>query len=332
MSDILSQDEVNALLKGVKDGEIETRPQEPPEGIRTYDLTNPERILRGRMPGLEMVNERFARLFRVSLSNFLGRFIDVTAQGISLIKFGEFMDTISLPSSINIFRIRPLKGHALLVLEAPLIFAIVEYFFGGNNASSIKTGGRGFTPVEQRLIDKVLAIALGELQNAWSELVEAETEFVSSETNPRFVTVMPPTETLIKVEFHVEMENLTEKVFLAVPSSLVEPIKEKLYSRIVTDGVDAVDKGWVKRLAESLNESLVSISVEIDRAELTLEDVLNLQAGDIITLGKSVADELVVKVEGVPKFYCTPGYHRGSQAVKITRAIEMNHERSKYDG
>ncbi len=327
MSDILSQDEVDALLKGVKEGKVETRPQDPPGGIRTYDLTNQERIIRGRMPGLEMVNEKFAGLFRVSLSNFLGKFIDVTVQGISTIKFEEFIRIIPLPSSINLFKIRPLKGHALMVLEAPLVFALVEYFFGGNSASPVKTDGRSFTPVEQRLINKILAIALGDLQNALSELVEVKTEFAGSETNPQFVTTIPQTETLIKVEFHVEMEHLTEKIHLGIPYSLVEPIKEKLYSGITGDSID-VDKAWIKRLVESLNESLVNISVELDRAELTLEDVLNLQTGDIITLGKSVADELVLKVEGVPKFYCTPGHRRGSQAVKITRAIEMNYERS----
>ncbi|GBE36807.1 flagellar motor switch protein FliM [bacterium BMS3Bbin07] len=327
MSDILSQDEVDALLKGVKEGKVETRPQDPPGGIRTYDLTSQERIIRGRMPGLEMVNERFAGLFRVSLSNFLSKFIDVTVQGVSIIKFEEFMKIISLPSSINIFKIRPLKGHALMVLEAPLIFALVEYFFGGNSASPVKTDGRSFTPVEQRLINKVLAIALGDLQNALAELVEVKTEFAGSETNPQFVTIIPQNETLIKVEFHVEMEHLTGKIYLGIPYSLVEPIKKKLYSGITANTID-VDKGWIKRLVESLNESFVNITVELDRAELKLEDVLNLQTGDIITLGKSVADELVVKVEGVPKFYCTPGHHRGSQAVKITRAIEMNYERS----
>ncbi|NOY40075.1 MAG: flagellar motor switch protein FliM [Nitrospirae bacterium] len=331
MSDILSQDEVDALLKGVKEGEVATMPQVPPDGIRVYDLTNQERIIRGRMPGLEMVKERFAGLFRVSLSNFINKFIDVTAQGISIVKFEEFMKTISLPSSINMFRIHPLKGHALMVLEAPLIFALVEYFFGGNSPSPVKTGGRSFTPVEQRLINKVLTLALGDLQNALAELVEVKTEFAGSETNPQFVTLIPKTETLIKVEFHVEMENLTGKIYLGIPYSLVEPIKEKLYSGNTSNTID-VDKGWIKRLVESLNESFVNITVELDRAELKLKDVLNLQTGDIITLGKSVADELVVKVEGVPKFYCTPGHHRGSQAVKITRSIEMNYERSHKDG
>ncbi|NOZ25376.1 MAG: flagellar motor switch protein FliM [Nitrospirae bacterium] len=330
MSDILSQDEVDALLKGVKEGEVETTPQEPPEGIRPYDLTKQKRIIRGRMPGLEMVNEKFARLFRVALSNFLGRFIDVTVQGITHIRFGEFMKTIPLPSSINTFKIHPLKGYALMVLEAPLIFGIVEYFFGADKASFVKAEGRSFTAVEQRLINKVLTIALNELQNALSELVEAKTEFIGSETNPQFVTIIPPTESLINVEFHVEMENLTGKIFLGIPYSLVEPIKEKLYSGAVSSSID-VDKGWVRRLVELLSESIVNISVELDTVELTLDDVLNLQTGDIITLGKSVADELVVKVEGIPKFYCTPGYHHGSQAVKITRAIEKNFTRSKED-
>ncbi len=330
MSDILSQDEVDALLKGVKEGEVETTPQEPPEGVRPYDLTQQKMIIRGRMPGLEMINEKFSRLFRSSLSNFLGRFIDVTVKGTTHIRFDDFMKTIPLPSSINTFKIHPLKGYALMVLEAPLIFGIVEYFFGADKASHVKAEGRSFTAVEQRLINKVLTLALEELQNAMEELIEAKTEFVGSETNPQFVTIIPPTESLINVEFHVEMENLTGKIYLGIPYSLVEPIKEKLYSGAVSSSID-VDRGWVRRMVELLGESRVNISVDIDTVELTLEEVLNLQAGDIITLGKSVADELVVKVEGVPKFYCTPGYRRGSQAVKITRAIEKNFTRSDED-
>ncbi len=321
MSEILSQDEVDALLKGMKEGEVDTEPQAAPEGIHPYDLTSQERIIRGRMPGLESINERFARLLRVSMSNFMSKFIDVSVQGVTLMKFGEFMRNVPLPSSINMFRIHPLKGFALLILEAPLVFTIVEYFFGGSNTSFVKAEGRSFTAVEQRLINKVLSIALEELQNAWEGILKVKTELAGSETNPQFVNIITPTDVIIKVEFHIEMETFTGKLFLGIPYSLIEPIKEKLYSGITSDSVN-VDNRWVSKLIDLLNASYVNTTVEIDTTELRVEEILKLQVGDVITLGKSVGDEFVVKIEGVPKFYCQPGIHKGSQAVRITRPVE----------
>ncbi len=323
MSDILSQDEVDALLKGMQEGEIETEPQEPPEDIRPYDLTSQERIIRGRMPGLESVNERFARLMRVSLSNFLKKFVDVSVQGVTMMKFGEFMKNIPLPSSINMFRMKPLKGFALMIYEAPFVFAMVEYFFGGNKASHVKTEGRSFTAVEQRLINKLLDLSLVEFEKAWKGLCEIKTEIGASETNPQFVTIMTPSDVIIKVEFHVEMEDFTGKLYVGIPYSMIEPIKEKLYSGITSDTV-SVDNRWLNRIIELLNQAYVNISVEIDTAELLVRDILNLKEGDVITLGRSVKDELILKVEGVPKFYCLPGHHNGSKAVKITRPVKNN--------
>ncbi len=327
MSDILSQDEVNALLKGVKEGEIETSPEEAPQEVRPFDLADPERAVRSVMPEIEKLTGRFAVLFSGGISRFLGRFMKVTVEGTSLMKFGEFTKVIPLPASINVFKVNPLKGHALMVLEAPLVFAMVEYFFGGDGAGQVKTEVRGFTAVEQRLINKVLTIALDGLREALEGLVKVEAERVASETNPEFVTVVPREETFIRVECHVEMDNQTEKFFLGIPCSLLDIVKEKAGAGTSVEK-EEMDGEWVRMLTERLSESAVNISVELDRTELTLQDVLNLRKGDIITLGKASSDELLLKVEGIPKFYCTPGYHRGSQAVKVTRPIESSHERS----
>lgn len=321
MSEILSQDEVDALLKGVEEGEVETEPKAPPpRDVATYDLTSQERIIRGRMPGLESVHERFAWLMRVRLSNFLKKFVAVSVQGINTIKFGELMKTIPLPSSINMFKMRPLKGHSLMIFEAPFVFAMVEYFFGGSKASHVKTEGRSFTAVEQRLINRILQMSLEEFEKAWKAICEIDTEFTGSETNPQFVTILTPTDVIIKIEIHVEMEDFTGKIHIGIPYATIEPIKEKLYSGISTDA-EGLDSRWFKRIKELMYETNVNISVEIDRVELTIREILNLKEGDILTLGRSVKDELVMNVEGVPKFYCLPGVRNGSQAVRITRTI-----------
>lgn len=322
MTDVLSQDEVDALLRGVQAGDIDTdiAKEKLPSGIRAYDLTSQERIVRGRMPGLESSNERFLRLFRSSVSALIMKFVDINIQNVEVIKFGEFMKTIPFPSNINIFKLEPLKGYALFVMEAPLVFAFVELFFGGPNARNVKSEGRSFTSIEQRVIKKVVDIALQDIAAAWQALAPVASEYVSSEMNPQFVTIVTPSEIVIKIEVHIEIEDFTGKFFFCIPYSMIEPIKEKLYSGMQSDK-SSVDQRWVARLGEMLQESYVEISVDVARTILTVGELLELDKGNIINLNKAVSDGLIVKVEGIPKFAGYPGYSRGSQAVKITKVL-----------
>lgn len=322
MSDILSQDEVDALLKGVQSGEIDTETAKDKilSGIRPYDLTSQERIVRGRMPGLEIANERFARFFRNSVSNLIMKFVDISVHGIEVLKFGEFMKTVPFPSSINIFKMEPLKGYSLLIIEAPLVFAFVEFFFGSDSARYVKSEGRAFTSIEQRVIRRIVNIALNDLATSWSGIVPIRPEHAGSEMNPQFVTIVTPSEIVIKTEIHLEVEDFTGKLFFCIPYSMIEPIKEKLYSGIQADKFD-IDQRWIARLKEILLDSYVEVSAEIGRVEITLKELRDLRPGSIINLGKSVQDDVIIKVEGHPKFSGTPGYSRGNQAVKIKKII-----------
>lgn len=322
MSDILSQDEVDALLKGVQSGEIDTETARDKilSGIRPYDLTSQERIVRGRMPGLEIANERFARFFRNSVSNLIMKFVDISVHGIEVLKFGEFMKTVPFPSSINIFKMQPLKGYSLLVIEAPLVFAFVEFFFGSDSARYVKSEGRAFTSIEQRVIRRIVNIALNDLATSWSGIIPIRPEHAGSEMNPQFVTIVTPSEIVIKTEIHLEVEDFTGKLFFCIPYSMIEPIKEKLYSGIQADKFD-IDQRWVARLKEILLDSYVEVSAEIGRVEITLKELRDLRPGSIINLGKSVQDDVIIKVEGHQKFSGTPGYSRGNQAVKIKKII-----------
>lgn len=322
MTDVLSQDEVDALLRGVQAGDIDTDTAKEKllTGIRSYDLTSQERIVRGRMPGLEISNERFARFFRNSISALIMKFVDINIQNVEVIKFGEFMKTIPFPSNINIFKMEPLKGYALFVMEAPLVFALVELFFGGASARNVKSEGRAFTAIEQRVIKKVVDIALQDIAAAWNALAPVESEYVGSEMNPQFVTIVTPSEIVIKIEVHIEIEDFTGKLFFCIPYSMIEPIKEKLYSGIQSDKA-SVDQRWVARLGEMLQESYVNLTVEIGKTTLTVGQLMDLDKGNIIRLNKAVSDGLLVKIEGVPKFLGYPGYSRGSQSVKITRVL-----------
>ncbi len=316
---VLSQDEVDALLKGVELGDIETESASAPEteGARTFDLTSQDRVIRGRMPGLEMINERFSRFFRDSISSIIMKFIDIHIHTMELTKFSDFMKTIPLPSSINIFKMEPLKGNALFVIEAPMVFAFIEYFFGASSAKHVKSEGRYFTPIEQRIIKKVVTMGLKNLGEAWEGVFPIQPEHTGSEMNPQFVTIVTPTEVVIKIELHVEIEDFLGKIFFCIPYSMIEPIKDKLCSGIKGEKFD-VDQRWVSLLKEMLSESYVNVTAELGKTELTVHDMMNLEVGYVINLGKAISDELLIKIEGIPKFTGTPGLSRGNQAIKIT--------------
>lgn len=213
-NDILSQDEIDSLLRGVQNGDLGSgKDSSSIDGDRSFDFRSQERIIRGRMPGLEIANERFARAFRNSISSVLRRFVDVNIQSINMMKFGDFMKTMPLPSNINIFRMKPLKGLALFVIEAPMVFALVECFFGGSTVKYVKAEGRYFTPIEQKIIQKILGFALSDMAASWQGIAMIEPEYVSNEINPQFVTIVQAPEIVIKVEAHVEIENFTGKMY-----------------------------------------------------------------------------------------------------------------------
>jgi flagellar motor switch protein FliM len=323
MSDILSQNEVDALLKGVQAGDIDTETVKDKilSEIRLYDFTSQEYIVRGKMPGLEIANERFARFFRNSVSSLIMKFVDISIHNVEIVKFGEYMKTIPFPSSINIFRMEPLKGYSFFVIEAPLVFAFVEFFFGSTNAKHVESEGRSFTPIEQRVIKKVMTMALNDMANAWSGIAPIKPEHVGSEMSPQFVTIVTPSELLIKIEIHIKVDDFAGKFFLCIPYSVIESVKEKLYSGVQTKKVE-IDPLWVTSLKEILMDSYVELVAEIGNVELTFEEIVNLEVGNVISLGKPVSDGLLVRIEGLPKFIGMPGYSKGNQALKITDVLE----------
>jgi flagellar motor switch protein FliM len=323
MNDLLSQDEIDALLKGVQAGEIdtETAKEKLVAGIRVYDFTVQERIVRGRMPGLELSNERLARYFRNSITSLLMRQVDANMQGPEIIKFGEFMRTIPFPSSINIFKINPFKGYAILLIEAPVVFALVEFFFGSSTAKFVKSEGRPFSSIEQRIIKSVVDLALKDLASAWNGLADIEPELVGSEMNPQLVTIVTPGEIVIKVTMQLEIEDFIGKMYFCIPYSMVEPVREKLYSSIQSDKFE-LDKRWSEKIKETLMVAYIEVKVELGTTKMNLEKLLNLEVGSVITLSNSASDDILIKVEGNPAYTGVPGYSKGNQAIKITKILQ----------
>src|SRR5690606_13839184 len=229
MHDVLTQDEIDALLHGIEGGAVETETDAAadPDGVRRYDF-NQERIVRGRMPTLEMINERFARLFRIGLFNMLRRTPEVSVGGVEMLKFGEYVHSLYVPTSLNLVKMHPLRGTGLFVIDPKLVFIAVDNFFGGDGRFAPKIEGREFTPTEQRVIQNMLNQAFADLEQAWAPVLEVKFEYQGSEVNPQFANIVSPTEVVVVSKFHVELDGGGGDLHVALPHYTIEPIRSLL--------------------------------------------------------------------------------------------------------
>jgi flagellar motor switch protein FliM len=326
MSKILSQNEVNMLLKGVEGGEIETGMGKADEfTLKPYDFMSQKHIFSGRMHGLEMVSEKFSREFRNAISLSVMNTVEAALNDIKVMQYSEFLKTISFPSSISSFSMDPLKGEALLIMDTRLIFAFIELFFGASSVRNVKAEGRFFTSIEQRLIYKVVNIALNTLETAWESVIPLKLEHTGHEMNAQYFKIVMPTETVIRVEFIIQAGGFEDKMVLCFPSLMMEPIKNKIINGKKQEGRED-DQVWRSGITRLLVGSEVNMAVEIGKVNLSIGDIMGLQQGNVLVLGQALSEELEVKVEGTPKFKGMIGLSNGSQAVKITRLISQERE------
>jgi flagellar motor switch protein FliM len=317
MEKLLSQDEIDALLRGIDDGKVDTKvePQET-SGVVQFDFTNQDRIIRGRMPTLEILNDIFSRIFRNTVSMALRKVVEVSPRGVQMVKFGEFIRGLSVPSSLHIFRMDPLRGHAVLSLDPKLVFTLVDIFLGGTGKSSFKIEGRDFTTIESKLILKVVNWILNELEKVWSTVHPLTIQYVRSEINPQFVSIVSPSDLVITVTFGLEIEQFTGMFTLCIPYSAIEPIKTKLYSGYQSDQLE-VDRNWIQRFTERLKFAEVAVVVELGGCQINPQNLMKLKIGDVLTLNKNVSEPLVAKIQGIPKFLGKAGVYGGHRALRI---------------
>jgi flagellar motor switch protein FliM len=323
MSQFLSQEEVDALLRGIIEGDVPTeqRTEQGEDNIRPYDLTSQERIIRGRMPTLEIINQKFARLLRASLSGSLRRVIDVSAQNVEMLKFGEFLKTLPVPTSMHIIRMNPLRGGALLVIESKLVYALIDSFFGGPGNSQVKIEGRDFTPIETHMILRVADLIFSDMKKAWESVEPIAVELERSEVNPQFVGIVPPSDVVVVTPFEVEMDEAHGQITFCLPYSTIEPIRSKLYAGFQTERLE-VDQNWLRRIVQQLQSLEVEMSAEFGSAEINVRSLLSLQVGDIIRLDQDCDNPLVVRVEGVPKFTGFARVMKQKKAVEIVTRLQ----------
>ncbi len=324
MNKVLAQDEVDALLRGLSGGQIDTESDIPDDDsdVVAFDLANQDRIIRGRMPVLEIVNDRLARLCTNALTNVIRKRVELNPISIDMTKFGDFLRSLPVPTSINIFKMEPLRGNAIIIVDARLVFALVENVFGGQGAQP-KVEGREFTSIEQAVIDKVVRIILENMEESWRPVHDVKLELVRSEINPQFAAIVPPSDVVVVINFEVELENAIGSMLVCLPYATIEPIRSKLHASFQTERLE-VDHTWVARLKDRLLETPVDFKIKMGDAQITANQLLKLEIGDVIVLDTDVEDLLPCTVAGVTKYWGIPG------RVKYNKAFQIIKEEDPY--
>jgi len=315
--DILNQDEIDALLNGVDSGTVDLVAPIQPGEFRAYDFATQTRIVRGRMPTLEMINERFARQMRLSMFNMLRRSPDVAVAPITLPKFGEYLPTLQVPTNLNLIYMKPLQGRGLVILEPKLVFAVIDNFFGGIGRHA-KIEGREFTPTEMQVIQMLLKQIFTAMRDAWTPVMDISMEYINSEINPNFANIVTPTEIVVVSKFHIELEGGGGDIHVTLPYSMVEPIKDMLKAGMQADRAGENNR-WGQSLRNELEDSEVELITTLCEAKVSLSQLLDMKAGDVVPC--TFNGTATVLSDGLQLFQGEVGQQRGRQVVKVRELI-----------
>lgn len=315
-NDILTQDEIDALLNGVSSGDVDTQDEIPDADgpISSYDFTSQDRIVRGRLPTLEIINERLARYMRVHVHEMIRHTTEVSVGSVQMLKFAEYIHSLFVPASLNLVKVNPLRGTGLIVFDPKLVFAVVDNFFGGDGRFHAKVEGRDFTMTEQRIIQRMLDITVSGLHESWAPIKEIAIEHVSSEVNPSFANIVTPSEVVVVASFHIEVDGGGGDMHVVLPYSMVEPIRDILEAGVQSDRSD-IDERWLVSMRECLLDANVTVSSVLSETTLSIREVNELKAGDIIPI--DYPSEIIADVEGVGLFRGGFGVSGGKNAVRI---------------
>jgi flagellar motor switch protein FliM len=319
---ILSQDEVDALLQGIT-GESQKLEQEEAVqgGIRDYDLANQERIVRGRMPTMEVINERFARNIRIGLFNLIRKSPEVSIGGIKVQKYSAFLREIVVPTNFNVCSVRPLRGSGLIVCDPSLVFATIDALFGGVGKFHTRIEGRDFSATEQRVILRLVETIIAEYSKAWKGIYPLELDYQRSEMQPQFANIATPSEIVVATSFTLEIGETSGSVHFCIPYATLEPIRDVLYSTTQGDSTEP-DRRWVNLLKQQLQDAQVELVVELAKAPATVEQLLSFKPGDFIEL--DLEPMVQAKVDGVPVLDCHYGTSQGHYSIKVDQLLSSS--------
>lgn len=318
----LSQEEVDALLEGVT-GESQKTVEEAAEHgeVRAYNISSQERIVRGRMPTMEIVNERFTRNLRVGLFNFIRRSPEISVGPVTVQRYSAFLRELAVPTNFNIVAIRPLRGSGLIVCEPALVFGVIDTLYGGIGKFQTRIEGRDFSATEQRVINRLVDVITAEYKKAWKGIYPLELEYQRSEMQPQFANIATPSEIVISTSFQLEIGDITGAIHFCFPYSTLEPIRDVLYSSTQGDSIE-VDRRWVNLLTREIQAAEITLVAELAKADATIEQLLAMKKGDFIELDRQ--PKIHASVDGVPIFECQYGTHNSKYAIRIDKALRGN--------
>ncbi|NJK89486.1 MAG: flagellar motor switch protein FliM [Myxococcales bacterium] len=290
-------------------------------GPRSYDLTSNDRIIRGRMPTLDILNQRLARLMRISFFNMFRKGVDVHHDATQLMKYSEFIASVSVPACLNVFRMPPLRNTCLVSVDSALMFGLVDYVFGGAGAW-YKVEGRDYSSIELRLIQQVVSMVLADLGNAWEPVIDVKPEYIRTEVNPQFAAIAAPTDVTVNIVFAVELEATTKGyISLLVPYSVIEPIRPLLSSALQTER-NQEDNHWRDMIERAMLELEVDVRVMLGQTAMSVQELSSLKVGDTIRLDQDSGEPLGLWIEGMPKGRGFPVRSRGSMGVRLVSPLD----------
>jgi flagellar motor switch protein FliM len=319
---ILSQDEVDALLQGITGESQKLEAEDVPQGgIRNYDISSQERIVRGRMPTMEIISERFARNIRIGLFNMIRKSPEVSIGGIKVQKYSAFLREIVVPTNFNIVSVKPLRGSGLIVCDPTLVFAVIDALFGGAGKYHTRIEGRDFSPTELRIIMRLVEVITTEYKKAWVGIYPLDLEYQRSEMQSQFANIATPSEIMVATSFTLEIGDSTGTIHFCIPYSTLEPIRDVLYSTMQGDSAEP-DRRWVNLMKEQIQSAEVELVAELATAPATVEQLLSFKAGDFIEL--DLQPGIQAKVCGVPVLECHYGISNGRYALKVDQLLSSS--------
>ena len=315
MSDLLLQEEIDALLKGVDEGDFETEIDEFQDkgGAKNYDFRSQEGIVRRRIPTLEMIYERFSKYLRNSLFKFLHRTPEVFVAALQIKKFSEYENGLHVPTNLNIIRFSPLRGRALIVIEPNLIFTVVDNFFGGGQIYNNAAEAREFTLLEMRVILILIDIIFNNLKEAWKPVMDLNFEYISSEINPQFASIVSSEDIVVISTVNIALESGGGDINIVMPYSMLEPIRALLDT--IGDNSDESDIQWKIALRNEILEAKINLKSTLVEKKISIREALQLKKGDVIPV--DMPKTVTVKVEEIPVFTGKACTSEGYYAVQI---------------
>ncbi len=340
MSDVLDQSEVDALLAAVESGEIvdpdrsaggqssrasgdaliySYSPATEPHDVRLYDFKRPERVSKDQMRSLESLHDGFARNLGASLSGFLRTIVECRVATIEQLTYSEFIHALPNPTCFNLVQAPPLEGQLCLELSPLIIYPIMDRLLGGSSAE-LFIPQRPLTSIELRLVGRITDRALASLTEAWSDLATVNFELVDTESNPQLVQIVAPNEVVVVVGFELKMGSRAGTMSFCIPFNVIEPVISKLGSQSWFAYARRVKRqNQAESIAASLKHAKLLVQAYLGEALITVDELLDLQPGDVIQTQKSRTDPLILRIEGQNKFAGTIGQHRGMRAFCVSR-------------